>query len=556
MGIYYRNKKQQPPHNKSYYLCFKLFLLILFIQSNQHSHAKKYDNHLKIESTGFYEDHSRTQTLESIADQLFSVVEEPVLNLGYSTSAHWIKLCISNSSSEGIQQILSLKKGLVDSVQIYYYTSDSVLNTCIGGTNIHDSEKDIPGNLIYFPIEIPACQTTEYYIRVASSWSKDLKFELVSLRGYNKRELQSNLFIGFLIGSILIILLYNLFLGFSVRDSVYYHYSLSNLGVIITILGQLGLVSKILPESAIHLSPLFNAMASSLFCFTSANFTIRFLKLKNANTKLFTLLIATVVFEVGYLSLSSFSILSSHTLFNLLGYGHFLIAAFSLLAGVFVYRKGFKSARFYVMAWSVFFMGAIFKTLALQGLVPSTFFTSNGVFIAGVMETLLMSFALADRYKSIQNDKAQLELSLRNKENDLIKVVTDNKLKFNYQNETLERLQSIVKFDNSGLRTELQRMILDYKLKLKSESKQKLLHDNIDTINSEFEARLRKSFPELTKTEIEVCSLLHLNLSNKDIAEIRNTSEGAVKVCRHRIRNKVGSDIVTPELLDLALKNN
>ena len=50
---------------------------------------------------------------------------------------------------------------------------------------------------------------------------------------------------------------------------------------------------------------------------------------------------------------------------------------------------------------------------------------------------------------------------------------------------------------------------------------------------------LINAFKELTKTEREVCSLLRLSLSVKEIASIRNSSSDAIKVTRYRIRKKM-----------------
>ena len=46
-------------------------------------------------------------------------------------------------------------------------------------------------------------------------------------------------------------------------------------------------------------------------------------------------------------------------------------------------------------------------------------------------------------------------------------------------------------------------------------------------------------YPNLTKTEREVCALLRLNLSIKEISSIRNATTDSVKASRYRIRKKL-----------------
>ncbi|MCX6278352.1 MAG: LuxR C-terminal-related transcriptional regulator [Bacteroidetes bacterium] len=46
----------------------------------------------------------------------------------------------------------------------------------------------------------------------------------------------------------------------------------------------------------------------------------------------------------------------------------------------------------------------------------------------------------------------------------------------------------------------------------------------------------------LSRIELQVCSLLRINLSTKDIARLLNISMGTVDNCRYRIRQKLGLD--------------
>lgn len=67
------------------------------------------------------------------------------------------------------------------------------------------------------------------------------------------------------------------------------------------------------------------------------------------------------------------------------------------------------------------------------------------------------------------------------------------------------------------------------------------------TINSRevenigIELKITKRFPELTKTEREICHLLHLNLSTKEIINIRSTTKSAIKSTRYRIKKTPNS---------------
>jgi len=65
------------------------------------------------------------------------------------------------------------------------------------------------------------------------------------------------------------------------------------------------------------------------------------------------------------------------------------------------------------------------------------------------------------------------------------------------------------------------------------------LEKTITDTDLDFEAKLAKQYPELTKSEREMCSLIRLNLSIKEIMAIKNTTTSSVKNYRYRIRKKL-----------------
>jgi DNA-binding CsgD family transcriptional regulator len=59
-------------------------------------------------------------------------------------------------------------------------------------------------------------------------------------------------------------------------------------------------------------------------------------------------------------------------------------------------------------------------------------------------------------------------------------------------------------------------------------------------MHHEFYDRLLEACPQLSKAELQVCALLRLNLSSKDIAQIISLTPASIDVTRSRIRKKLG----------------
>jgi len=67
------------------------------------------------------------------------------------------------------------------------------------------------------------------------------------------------------------------------------------------------------------------------------------------------------------------------------------------------------------------------------------------------------------------------------------------------------------------------------------------LEENIEVndLNQEFIGKLKKAHPELSKKELQFCTYLLLDLSAKEIGSITNQSDGAIRVYKNRIKNKL-----------------
>ena len=127
-----------------------------------------------------------------------------------------------------------------------------------------------------------------------------------------------------------------------------------------------------------------------------------------------------------------------------------------------------------------------------------------------------------------------------NSENEIKNLVADNSMRIEFLKQLLTQLKN-KRFATDS--KELQEYIKDLSFKVKqqltTESKLTLLKERIGTVNSGFDNMLMNSYQELSKTEREVCALLRLNMSIKEIASIRNSSTNAIKAVRYRIRKKM-----------------
>lgn len=70
-------------------------------------------------------------------------------------------------------------------------------------------------------------------------------------------------------------------------------------------------------------------------------------------------------------------------------------------------------------------------------------------------------------------------------------------------------------------------------------------HKRIDVLSNEFYNSLLKRYPNLSKNEIKLCSLIQLDLDNQDIAILQNVEVSSVYKSRYRLRKKLNLTLDT-----------
>lgn len=86
---------------------------------------------------------------------------------------------------------------------------------------------------------------------------------------------------------------------------------------------------------------------------------------------------------------------------------------------------------------------------------------------------------------------------------------------------------------------DIKAIILKLKQQVESEVKIEKMQHDMEVVNSQFQEKLIIEYPQLTKTEREICSYIKLGLSSKEMAELRYSNVNAIDVTKARIRKKM-----------------
>lgn len=145
--------------------------------------------------------------------------------------------------------------------------------------------------------------------------------------------------------------------------------------------------------------------------------------------------------------------------------------------------------------------------------------------------------------KNIQ--KKELESELLNEKIVFLKykidkLLAESKMHVDFKEELAEKLKKIkLKIHSKELVDKYQSILIQIENQTQTDKRIDLTTNLSGTEDVGLELKITKQFPELTKNEREICQLLYLNLSTKEILNIRNTTESAIKSARYRIRKKL-----------------
>lgn len=372
------------------------------------------------------EDPSNALALSDVRDGAFAQGFKPVrlkgedLNLKFSGSTLWLRMPLQRGVNAPTDWLLELAFRNLDEVDFFAPGAAPVLT----GTQRPFSERPVFSRFFVFPLELTP-ERQYFYLRLHSRYPVSAPLRLWEPRSY-ERHVQVTLTTQALYyGGVVALVLYNLFLYFSLGDARFVFYSLFATCMGLGILAGNGLGRMFLwPDW-----PAFDAIAESALLSLAVGFgmlfSIRFLQTRTQTPVLHRLLTLMAWFFFGLSALFLLSLLvplPTPLIFKTLFISAPLAGILLMASGVSVLRKGHQDARFFLLAWSVLWLGVIGATLRVFGLLPSNTFTLYVVQISSAVEMLLLALALANlvhqerrkaeaaQQKTLQASQAMLKL--------------------------------------------------------------------------------------------------------------------------------------------------
>ena len=93
--------------------------------------------------------------------------------------------------------------------------------------------------------------------------------------------------------------------------------------------------------------------------------------------------------------------------------------------------------------------------------------------------------------------------------------------------------------EEDNIKKEIKNLIFELKNKELTDKNVEELNNQSELLLINFKTNLIQLHPNLNKSDIELCSLLKLNLSNKEIAAHKNVTDDSIKIFKNRLKKKL-----------------
>lgn len=332
-------------------------------------------------------------------------------NFGYTHDVCWFRLPVVNASHGARDWVLALDYPFITLVDVYALAPDGrVMTHYREGADLPVSARHYRTLAFAFPLQLPPGESRDILLRVQTP-NLQLPLQLMEAGTFAERDAIVTAIHGLFLGGMVMMILYNLLLYFSLRDSTYFPYACW--AAILTVLQVLllGFGARFLWPEQPALSTLILVSALSLTLIVAPWFIIRFRELALWTPRMARLLRAHMV--VGFILLLAGpwldrGLLTSVQLLMLLS---LWVTATTATALSMRGRSATElpELRRFVLAWIFFMTGAVTILLNKFGLVPRNMVTEHTLELGSFLAVAAGSWAIAERIKRLQAEKILAE---------------------------------------------------------------------------------------------------------------------------------------------------
>jgi signal transduction histidine kinase/CheY-like chemotaxis protein len=337
----------------------------------------------------------------------FSRLKSDAFSSQFSDSSFWFKMEFSNISETAVSKYFIIEPAWLDYIQIniisengektqyelgntFNYTQRSVDSHTIN--QVHSFE---PGNSTAY-IKV---QTRDIFIFVLSILDEKSLFEQIG---------QEFFIMGLVYGVLFAMILFNLSLFISLKESNYAYFVIFVISFVIMSSTYNGYTFKLFFSESPQLQNYMQSSSIFLFSLATIMFAQSFLNLKNSHNKFYNInnFIILLLILVSILS-AIIGGYKYHIIFAMIS--TIITYTYVFTLAIYTCVKSISAARYFIIGMGIGLTGGIITGFTCLGFIPYSHISFNAVDMGMIINAILLSLALSDRVRKTQEDKIKAQ---------------------------------------------------------------------------------------------------------------------------------------------------
>jgi signal transduction histidine kinase len=429
---------------------FYIILFLLFFSKTSYAadtilvDDQNQSRKIRGECTDFMEDPSGKLTLNDVLLPAFnkkfkSGSYDEIIRNENINSVYWVRITIINNAEEKKNWLVELYDFRIDHIEAYIPDEQGKYKASISGAEFPFYYKNYRHkNFVYDLPESKGKPQTIYFKLLAH---RTISFNGVvrTYQRFTEYSISEYFYLALFYGIVLAMVLYNLFLFIAIHDKAYLYYVLYVMSIGVYALSQDGLGFQYIwynhPPWNDYIFPIATYSMIIWALFYAKSFLSTRINYFILDRGIIILLVFRTLIFIAWMFYPSIAYI---------GWIDVLILFYVYLAGILSWMKGYRTARFYVLAFTLFFLGFFLNILKSFNIIIDNIYTVYSFNFGVLCEMILLSFALADRIKMLTKDKekAQEETINQYKENEAFK----DKLNAELEEKVRERTRELDAF--------------------------------------------------------------------------------------------------------------
>ncbi|MDO9214961.1 MAG: 7TM diverse intracellular signaling domain-containing protein [Methylococcales bacterium] len=351
-----------------------------------------------------------TDVIKDDVTQRFSPVKTTLATYGYTHSAYWVRFKITNEAKKIDKWYLYLPYPNMQHIDFCTPDTGNKTFSCKRtGSYYPFSSHELPYSNFIFTVPLIADESKTFYMRFQSESTIFIALNIYSLTDLIEKISWQQLILGGIYGYFVLISFYNIFLWITFKESSYLYYILFNLSSILLLCSLNGSAAQYIWNE----NPQFNRFSIPVNIIISIimfiNFTDKLLNDKRRNKFLYKINKLQIII---LLFLFVFFIISNnYTVTVIIVSLIFIFASItSLIMGVLHWYKGYRPARYFVLAWLAPMLQIIFGITVRLNLFPinkvTQYLLSDEVnLVKFIILSSFLSLALMDKINIIIEER-------------------------------------------------------------------------------------------------------------------------------------------------------